>query len=465
MNRRLPLELALFFGFGLVWPSSSLANIISSSVKGGMWVIDPRLALAAGGVSAAVLLVVMRDSLFPLSEKPRWYLYAVGAAVVSCGAVSMPGYVDSSFAGFTAWVFFFILGACFALLSCAWLELISRLNLRYAALAICGSHAVVALSAFAVVCLLSTTTGMALSIAAFLLISAFAYFRALKLGPEKLFGGAEAVSASWKFSARPVAVVALFALSTSLIRQGLDSEVTNYGRLGVIALSLLLFFLYFFSFDKVKGGVLAGVALECVMAAVFCRLAVFPGSGLMATMLVNLSYALFFIFAHIMMSQLSYRFGVNPLLLFGSTYAAIAAASWLGSMFGAYSLGMSETMYSVVCIVVLLVLTGVLLASMRVNDSFEVWGVESKELAGTGAEMNRDALLREKCMIIAHAYSLTRREEEMLLYLAQGVAFADIEKELVVSRATVKTHVQHTYEKLGVHSRSEAAEFVENYAI
>lgn len=465
MNKRMPLQLALFLGFGLVWPSSSLANVISASARDGSWMVDPRLALAAGGVSAAVLLVLMRDSLFPLSDKPRVFFFTVAAAVLSCGAVSMPGYVDSSLASFTAWVFFFILGASFAVLSCAWLELISRLNLRHAALAICGSHAVVAVSAFLVVYSLPTVTAMALSIALFLALSALAYYRALKPEVEKLYGGAEAVSASWKFPTMPVAVVALFALSTALIRQGLDSEVTNYGRLGVMVLSIALFLLYFYAFDKVKGGVLVSIALECAMAAVFCRLAVFPGSALAATVLVNLSYALFFIFAHIMMSQLSYRFGVNPLLLFGSTYAAIAAASWLGSVFGSCALGISESVYSVTCIVVLLVLTSALLMSMRVNDSFEVWGVESKQADAGRADVAPDVLLREKCMTIAHAYSLTRREEEMLLYLAQGTAFADIERELVVSRATVKTHVQHTYEKLGVHSRAEAAEFVERYVL
>jgi DNA-binding NarL/FixJ family response regulator len=52
---------------------------------------------------------------------------------------------------------------------------------------------------------------------------------------------------------------------------------------------------------------------------------------------------------------------------------------------------------------------------------------------------------------------LTPREEEILQWLAQGFANKEIAARLGTSVETVRVHVRHIYEKLHVHSRTEAA--------
>lgn len=54
-------------------------------------------------------------------------------------------------------------------------------------------------------------------------------------------------------------------------------------------------------------------------------------------------------------------------------------------------------------------------------------------------------------------HDLTPREREVLAHLAQGACDKDIAQALFISVRTVQTHLAHTYEKLGVHSRTEAA--------
>ena len=49
----------------------------------------------------------------------------------------------------------------------------------------------------------------------------------------------------------------------------------------------------------------------------------------------------------------------------------------------------------------------------------------------------------------------TRREEEVLLLLAQRKTLPDIERELYVSNSTARTHCKNIYKKLGVHKREE----------
>jgi DNA-binding NarL/FixJ family response regulator len=53
--------------------------------------------------------------------------------------------------------------------------------------------------------------------------------------------------------------------------------------------------------------------------------------------------------------------------------------------------------------------------------------------------------------------SLSRREKEVLGLLAQGLSNPEIGQRLFISPTTVKVHVRHIFEKLGVRSRAEAA--------
>jgi DNA-binding NarL/FixJ family response regulator len=52
--------------------------------------------------------------------------------------------------------------------------------------------------------------------------------------------------------------------------------------------------------------------------------------------------------------------------------------------------------------------------------------------------------------------SLTRREEEILRFLAQGYASKEIAEKLYISYDTVCSHLRHIYDKLHVRSRTEA---------
>ena len=53
--------------------------------------------------------------------------------------------------------------------------------------------------------------------------------------------------------------------------------------------------------------------------------------------------------------------------------------------------------------------------------------------------------------------SLTGREQEILRLLAKGYMYKEIADHLAISMSTVRTHVSAVYEKLHVHSRTEAA--------
>src|SRR5205807_9108649 len=61
--------------------------------------------------------------------------------------------------------------------------------------------------------------------------------------------------------------------------------------------------------------------------------------------------------------------------------------------------------------------------------------------------------------------SLTRREREILGLLAHGADNDFMAEELYISPQTARTHVQNVLAKLGVHSRLEAAAFVNRHGL
>ena len=60
---------------------------------------------------------------------------------------------------------------------------------------------------------------------------------------------------------------------------------------------------------------------------------------------------------------------------------------------------------------------------------------------------------------------LTRREQQILALLAKGLDAQALANTLHISYVTARNHIQHIYEKLGIHSRAEAVCYVFHHGL
>jgi DNA-binding NarL/FixJ family response regulator len=77
--------------------------------------------------------------------------------------------------------------------------------------------------------------------------------------------------------------------------------------------------------------------------------------------------------------------------------------------------------------------------------------LEIESHAGNGTLLKASFPLPQQTLV------LTNREREILRFVSQGMSNTDIALKLLISRATVKSHVHHIMQKLHVHDRTQAA--------
>ena len=97
-------------------------------------------------------------------------------------------------------------------------------------------------------------------------------------------------------------------------------------------------------------------------------------------------------------------------------------------------------------------------AAARTATALESGNGESSPVAAALAEPGGDVFDQ-----IATYYGLTRREAEVLPYLARGRSAKVIAEALFVSESTVRTHTRRILEKTALHSKQDLIDLIERY--
>lgn len=90
-------------------------------------------------------------------------------------------------------------------------------------------------------------------------------------------------------------------------------------------------------------------------------------------------------------------------------------------------------------------------------------GAGQPEAGVASGTHNDEERFRARCQAIADAHGLSPREADVLVYLARGYGSPYIAQVLAISENTVRTHVRHIYEKMGVTSRPMLISLVDSW--
>lgn len=446
-HKRVPHTLLLFIGMSLMFAWMSLAMQETRSTS-----YNPfgRTQLVFDMGSLALFLC------FCFRKKPKELLISkkavrrlsgalmvVGSCVVAVTALNEELPVVVAMAGLV------LCGMGYAIFDLLWLELLSSLPPTSVAFCYGGSWLG---RAFALLLLNGFQAGYRQAwlivlplLSFFLLYRVGDRFREEGLAPVLSSGG---ISFPWK----PLVLIALYAFAygcgTWLVFYS-DDFALNAGILAPAFLVCLAAFAprKWFNFATVYRFILpiatAGLVVFLLVGVI--------GEGV-ATFFVRASYTSVFIYATVVLCNISRRYRVSAAWLFSLFNVAQIAFLGFGTLVYSY---IPSLVVVAICVVCILIVTFIIISEPTLDSDWNI------TLTAADRELGEEARLEAAVNALTRQASLTDREREILLLAAQGQAVRAIGHRLSIAPGTVKAHVQHIYKKAGVHTKEELMALLE----
>ena len=237
--------------------------------------------------------------------------------------------------------------------------------------------------------------------------------------------------------------------------------------------------------------------LPAIALAVFCVPHLFGDYALLAGFFVIAGYICFETLMWFLIADLSQEFRLSPIFMFGLERGLLELGSligsWLAQIPGDNTItGVFGNAEGALVLMLALAVAYSLLPRRRevraivdpnhvikmpgfdaLQTNIEKQQVEDEPQQETDGEevgaAEVDAKIRAKgrfharCEEIADCYMLSRRETEVMFLLAKGHNAAFIQDKLCISKSTAKTHINHIYRKLDIHTQQELLNMVEDH--
>lgn len=164
-------------------------------------------------------------------------------------------------------------------------------------------------------------------------------------------------------------------------------------------------------------------------------------------------------------AELTKRYRVSSMITFGF-YSSFLALGILVVFAASMALPLHNLPYPLaLCLQLVLLSLGYL--SLVTNEQMRKITVLASP--PTEAQPHDDAKpqrtpFTQRCQLVADTFLLSHRELEILCLLAKGRNASYVQKELVISEGTVRTHMRNIYRKLNVHSQQELMDLVDTIA-
>lgn len=158
-------------------------------------------------------------------------------------------------------------------------------------------------------------------------------------------------------------------------------------------------------------------------------------------------------------------FELSPIRVFAYGRAFNLLGILIGYVFAAFAF--SETLQAGEGVGTILAFSGlmfvfVIASAFILEDHYPISSdvADEEEVIEESSIPKRDSW-DERCAQVAEKYSLSPRQAEVLGLLSKGRNTVYIQEKLVISHYTAKAHIYNIYQKIGIHSRQELLNLIE----
>jgi DNA-binding CsgD family transcriptional regulator len=221
-----------------------------------------------------------------------------------------------------------------------------------------------------------------------------------------------------------------------------------------LIIAVLIFITIFVSKKSDMGLIYRFVLIFTIIGVLFS-----PFLGILGTIssvVVNAGYSCFELIFWIALSNICFRYHISPIQVFGLGRGGWAIGVFLG---GFYPPVPFMEMLAIDAFTIPFFLVALLIIFVVISYAFVL--PERTIVAITTGYGMRHGSLQSRCQKLSRLFSLTRRENEVLVCLVKGRDTSYIQQSLNISAGTVSTHRQRIYQKTGVHSRQELLDLLE----
>ncbi|MEG0322439.1 MAG: helix-turn-helix transcriptional regulator [Raoultibacter sp.] len=178
-------------------------------------------------------------------------------------------------------------------------------------------------------------------------------------------------------------------------------------------------------------------------------------------------YTMLSMFIVIVLSSITYRFGISAVWLSGIERGIRYVVELLG--WGAFVVvsghatqEMTSMIYTGLVIVMVVVFTVIFFTERGLSAQ---WGIEVDTVGPLDKDQSpvaQAARLSVRVSALSKKHNLSPREDEVLQLLARKETVSQIEQDLFVAEGTIKAHISRIYRKLDVHSRDALYELLDS---